>query len=319
MSYNIFDTRSDNMKVQKLVPRGYCHGVVHAIKTIKALDTDKLKQPVTFLGMLIHNKLVNEHFKNKGVKILHDPTKTRLELLDMIDTGTVIFTAHGVSKNVIDKAKAKGLDIINTTCSDVEKSFDTISSYLSQDYKVLYIGKKGHPESEAACQIDESVRLIESVDDIVNITESFNKIAVTNQTTMSLYDVYSIYEAAQAKFPNIVLIDDICNATKSRQEAVINQDKDNQLCYVVGDHLSNNTLKLSEISIQKAGIPAKVIESINDIKIADIINLDKVSVTSGASTPTRVTKEVINFLSQFDKFDTTTHNITSNITINNVI
>ena len=65
MSYNKFDTRSDGMKIQKLIPRGYCHGVVHAIKTIKALDTDKLKQPVTFLGMLIHNKLVNEHFQNK--------------------------------------------------------------------------------------------------------------------------------------------------------------------------------------------------------------------------------------------------------------
>ena len=307
------------MKIQKLVPRGYCHGVVQAIKTIKTLDTQNLKQPITILGMLIHNKLVNEHFQKKGINILHDPTKTRLELLEQIDKGTVIFTAHGVSKQVIDKAKSKGLDIINTTCSDVEKSFDTISSYLERGYQVLYIGKKGHPESEAACQIDNSILLIESVNDIININESFQKIAVTNQTTMSLYDVYSIYEAAQRKFPNIVLIDDICDATKARQEAVINQDTDVELCFVVGDKLSNNTNKLAEISVEKAGIPAIVIETLNDISLNDIINLKKVSVTSGASTPTRVTKEVIDYLMQFDKKDTSTYSINSKITTNNVI
>lgn len=307
------------MKIQKLVPRGYCHGVVQAIKTIKTLDTQNLKQPITFLGMVIHNKLVNQHFQSMGIKILHDPTKTRLELLDQIDRGTVIFTAHGVSKQVIEKAKSKGLDIINTTCSDVEKSFDTISSYLENGYQVLYIGKKGHPESEAACQIDKSILLIETVEDIININKKYHKIAVTNQTTMSLYDVYSIYEAAQKKFPNIVLIDDICDATKSRQEAVINQDKDVELCFVVGDKLSNNTKKLAEISVQKAGIPAIVIETVNDINHKDIISLKKVSVTSGASTPTRVTKEVIDYLSQFDKEDTSTYTINSKITTDNVI
>lgn len=306
------------MKIQKLVPRGYCHGVVNAIKTIKFLDTKNIKHPITILGMLIHNKSVNAFFENKGITILHDPTKTRLELLDLVHEGTVIFTAHGVSDAVIQKATLKGLDIINTTCSDVQKSFDTIQYYLKDGYSVIYIGKKHHPESEAATAISNDVHLVESIQDLDALSLT-NKVAITNQTTMSLYDVYHLYEATKKRYNDVVLIDEICDATRNRQEAVLHQDKDNELCIVVGDHLSNNTLKLAEISKKQAHIDAVVIESINDLDVSLLKHVKKISVTSGASTPTKITNEVIAFLTRFDPLDEHTHSTSSTITNKNVL
>lgn len=319
MSYNIITKRSDHrMKIQKLVPRGYCHGVVNAIKTIKCLDTKNIKHPITILGMLIHNKSVNAFFENKGITILHDPTKTRLELLDLVDEGTVIFTAHGVSDAVIQKATTKGLDIINTTCSDVQKSFDTIQTYLQNGYSVIYIGKKHHPESEAAIAISEDVHLIESVKDLDALSLT-NKVAITNQTTMSLYDVYHLYEAAKERYGDVVLIDEICDATRNRQEAVLNQDKDTDLCIVVGDYLSNNTLKLAEISKTQAHIDSIVIESLADLDVTLLKNVNKVSVTSGASTPTKITNEVIQFLTRYDPLDEQTHSAISFMAKSNIL
>ncbi|MCF7925590.1 MAG: 4-hydroxy-3-methylbut-2-enyl diphosphate reductase [Candidatus Izimaplasma sp.] len=306
------------MEIQKLIPRGYCHGVVNAIKMIKQLDLSQQTQPIYLLGMLIHNKKVNDFFAEKGIRILHNPFRTRLELLDHIEEGTVIFTAHGVSDDVIQKAKAKHLDIVDTTCSDVRKSFDVIEEYLSDGYTIIYIGKKGHPESEAARSISDDVYLIEDEAEL-DALPAFEKVALTNQTTMSFYDVYRIHQSALDKYPNIQLIDEICDATRSRQEAVINQDKDVDLCIVVGDHLSNNTKKLAEVSEKEANIPAIVIETLADLDINRLTNVKKVSVTSGASTPTKITNEVVKFLELFDQNNPVTFHTTSHITKKNVL
>ncbi|MEC9485808.1 MAG: 4-hydroxy-3-methylbut-2-enyl diphosphate reductase [Candidatus Izemoplasma sp.] len=306
------------MEIQKLVPRGYCHGVVNAIKMIKQLDFSAKKQPIYLLGMLIHNKKVNDFFADQGITILHNPYRTRLELLDNIQEGTVIFTAHGVSDEVKDKAKDKNLDIVDTTCSDVTKSFDIIKTFINDGYHILYIGKKDHPESEAALAISDKITLIESEDDLKDLPD-YEKVALTNQTTMSFYDVYRIHQEALKHYENLYLIDEICDATRARQDAVIHQDDDNDLCIVVGDHLSNNTKKLAEVSIKEAGIPAIVIESIADLTLEDLKDVKKVSITSGASTPTKITNEVINFLKIYDPDNPKTFNPSSNITEKNVL
>jgi len=298
------------MEIIKLTPRGYCHGVVDAVKTINQLDLTNMPKPVYILGMLVHNKEIINNFKNRGFMTLHDPSKTRSQLLDEINTqGTVILTAHGTAPSVIEKARKKGLHIIDTTCSDVTKTRVLIEEHLAKDYHILYIGKKNHPESESMILLDPlKVHLLSSLDDIQSLSIKHDKLLLTNQTTMSFYDVFKLTEEVKKHYPYVQTVDEICDATKVRQEAVANQDKTIDFCFVVGDHLSNNSNNLVNISKQKANIDATLIETVQDINIDHLKTLNRVSITSGASTPTHLTNQVIKFLEQFDKDDPTTWN-----------
>ncbi len=307
------------MKTIKITPRGYCHGVVNAINTISNLDTLSMKKPIYILGMVIHNKQVVDSLGEMDLITLNDKSKTRLELLDEIDSGTVIFTAHGVSPAVYAKAFSKGLRIIDTTCNDVFKSQDTIISYTLQNYDVIFIGKKSHPESEAAIGISDKVHVIENIDDLRKLNLKNPNIAMTNQTTMSIFDIFYISEEAKKIYPSIIIVDEICNSTRIRQEAVSKQEENIDHCFVVGDKLSNNSKKLVEVSKEVAKINSTLIESVEDINIEQLKVYNSVSVTSGASTPTKVTREVISFLEQFDKDNLSTHNNKSNITKYNLL
>ena len=157
------------METIKISPRGYCHGVVNAINTITNLDHLSMKLPVYILGMVIHNKQMVNSLESLGYITLHDPSITRLELLDQIESGTVIFTAHGVSPEVYKKAKQKGLSIIDTTCDDVFKSQNVIKEYLNKGYEIIYIGKHTHPESEAARGISNKIHIIEKMSELYNL------------------------------------------------------------------------------------------------------------------------------------------------------
>jgi 4-hydroxy-3-methylbut-2-enyl diphosphate reductase len=301
------------MEVFALTPRGYCHGVVNAIKIMRDLVHDNnVKKPIHVLGMVVHNRKITDEFNALGLTALDDTHKSRLELLDEIDEGTIVFTAHGVSDLVYEKAINKGLNIIDTTCTDVKTSQETIKNYLKADYDVLFIGKKHHPESETALSYSDKVHLVTSVEDVLDLSIKSDRIAITNQTTMSLFDIYKITEAIRAKYELAVLIEEQCDATKTRQLAVMHQPADVDHCFVVGDPKSNNSNKLVTVA-QKEGINASLIQGIEDLRIDHLKTLNKVSVTSGASTPSQVTKEVVTFLQTFDKNDESTHDTTSSI------
>ncbi len=291
------------MKIIKLTPRGYCHGVVNAINVLEnVIDDAKYERPIHMLGMIIHNKHTIEYFENKGVVIVDDKTKTRLELLDEIESGTVVITAHGCSPEVIEKAKSKNLTIVNATCKDVEKVHLNIVEKLDQGYKILYVGKKRHPETEGVLGISKSIYLITSEDDIDNINfDNTEKYYITNQTTLSKFDLNSIFDKINCQSSAKIMYDnEICDATTVRQNAVIMQDKVD-LCIVVGDRYSSNTAKLVEVSEKYAGIKAIQVETINDLDLTEISTLSSVSVTSGASTPTHITNEVIQTLEKLKK------------------
>lgn len=307
------------MKTIKITPRGYCHGVVNAVNTITNLDHLSMKLPVYILGMVIHNKQMVNSLESLGFITLHDSSKTRLELLDLIEAGTVIFTAHGVSPEIYKKAKLKGLDIIDTTCDDVFKSQNIIKEYLKKGYDIIYIGKHTHPESEAARGISNKIHIIENITDLKTLNVKNSNIVITNQTTMSIYDVFNISEKAKEIYPNIEFINEVCNSTRIRQEAISNIPLDVDHIFVVGDKLSNNSKKLVEVAALKSKATSSLIELLSDIDINELSNYSCVAVSSGASTPTKVTSEVIRFLELFDKDDPSTHNTTSKLTINNLL
>ncbi len=141
------------MLVKGIVPRGYCKGVVRAIEIAKKQAHQTA--PVYILGMIVHNQYIVNALEDLGIQTIDFKGKTRLELLDEINEGKVIITAHGASQKVFDKAKEKGLEVIDASCLDVIKTHDLIQDKLNEGYEILYIGKKGHPEAEGAISIDE--------------------------------------------------------------------------------------------------------------------------------------------------------------------
>lgn len=291
------------MLVKAIVPRGYCKGVVRAIQIAKESAT--LQGPVYILGMIVHNQYIVNALKDLGVETIDKKGATRLELLDEIDSGTIIITAHGAGDDVFQKAKDKGLNVIDASCLDVIKTHTLIKNKLKENHEILYISKNGHPEAEGAISIDPThIHLITSKKDIdqLNPTQSY---VMTNQTTMSLYDVYDLCEYAKQVLPHIEIAKETCTATKIRQEAIKNIDDDVDIVFIVGDPHSNNTQKLASIAKEKKEV--YMIESVQDLDIHVLKGKKKAAVSSGASTPTFLTNQVISFLEQFDENDILTY------------
>ncbi|WP_276354649.1 4-hydroxy-3-methylbut-2-enyl diphosphate reductase [Cohnella caldifontis] len=288
------------MEVLKISPRGYCYGVVDAmvlaLQTARNLD---LPRPIYILGMIVHNSHVTEAFEKEGIITLDGPN--RLEILEQIEKGTVIFTAHGVSPEVRKRAREKGLTLVDATCPDVTKTHDLIREKTAEGYEVIYIGKKGHPEPEGAIGIAPGrVHLIEREEEIPRLAIQSDKVIITNQTTMSQWDIRHLMSRLLEAFPQAEIHNEICLATQVRQEAVAEQAKEAELCIVVGDPRSNNSNRLAQVSEEIAGVPAYRIADVTEIKREWLMGIRKVAVTSGASTPTPITKEVIQYLEQFD-------------------
>lgn len=289
------------MNVIKISPRGYCYGVVDAMVIARNAALDKsLPRPIYILGMIVHNKHVTDAFEEEGIITLDG--NNRKEILEKVDGGTVIFTAHGISPEVRELAKEKGLVSIDATCPDVTNTHNLIREKEKEGFEVIYIGKKGHPEPEGAVGVAPGiVHLVETAADVDALNLQAEKLIVTNQTTMSQWDVADIMKNVKEKYPRAEVHREICMATQVRQEAVAEQAKEADVLIVVGDPKSNNSNRLAQVSEEIAGTKAYRIADITELDIEWVKDADTVAVTSGASTPTPITKEVITFLEQFDK------------------
>lgn len=296
------------MQVIPITPRGYCPGVVRAINLVnKALENPNLPRPIYILGMIVHNRFVVDDLTKKGAITLNEPGMSRLELLDLIDQGTVIITAHGTENAVFEKIKAKGLSMIDATCKDVQKTHDLIKHYLDLNYQVIFIGKNNHPETEGALGLSPRIILVEKQEDIDKLVIN-GPLFVTNQTTLSIRDLDKIFQLIIKKFPEAVISDEICNSTRIRQEAILSSNQNVDLCFVVGDPFSHNTASLVKLSKTLTKAITYQIESVADISPSQLMGHQTVSVTSGASTPTELTQKVINYLKQFDESNPMTWN-----------
>lgn len=289
------------MKVFKVVPRGYCQGVVNAIKIAKSTRQQYPDQPISILGMIVHNQFIVDALNKMGIRTIDSKRKSRLELLDEIDSGVVIITAHGAGQNVFEKAKKKGLIAVDSTCKDVIKTHELISHSLNMGLDILYIGKQGHPEAEGALAIDpQHIHLIQCQEDIDHLKNKDLHYILTNQTTMSMWDVQSLANYAATQLPHVEIMKETCNATTIRQEAMAALPEDVDFLYVVGDPHSNNTTRLANIAKEKKNIPVRLIESAEDICFEDLKDKQHIAVTAGASTPTYLTNMVIHYLEQLD-------------------
>lgn len=294
------------MEVVKISPRGYCYGVVDAmVLAMQTAKNLKLPRPIYILGMIVHNRHVTDSFEKEGIITLDG--ENRLEILEQVHEGTVIFTAHGVSPEVRKRARDRGLTVVDATCPDVTRTHDLIREKTAQGYEIIYIGKKNHPEPEGAVGVaPDKVHLIEREEDIEQLSVKTDRIVITNQTTMSQWDIRHIMNRLIERYPTAEIHNEICLATQVRQEAVAEQAKAADLVIVVGDPRSNNSNRLAQVSEEIAGVKAYRIADITELDTQWLMPVRKVAVTSGASTPTPITKEVIAYLEQFDPSDRAT-------------
>jgi 4-hydroxy-3-methylbut-2-en-1-yl diphosphate reductase len=290
------------MDVIKVTPRGYCYGVVDAMEIARRAAKDaSLPRPIYIIGLIVHNRFAVEELTELGIATLDGPD--RASILEQVDQGTVIFTAHGVSPLVKERARERGLHVIDATCPDVTRTHDLVNDFVARGYQVLYIGKKGHPEPEGVIgEAPDAVCLVETETDLDQLPERIaaaEKLLVTTQTTLSQWDTARLIQQILERFPQAEVHNEICHATQVRQEAVARMARGADLTIVVGDPRSNNTNRLVQVAEELASSPAIRIESLADLKPGMLEGKKRVAVTSGASTPSQVTREVIRFIEGF--------------------
>ncbi len=289
------------MKVISITPRGFCYGVVDAVEAVKRIASDpKTPRPIYILGQLVHNRHMVERLAQYGVISLEN-SANRLDLLDQIDHGTVVFTAHGVSPRVKERARAKGLTCFDTTCPDVEKTHVLIRRLVAEGYDVLYVGRKGHPEPEGAIgEAPGQVHLVQDVDDLDRLAlAQTDRLAVTTQTTLSRWDTESLIARIVERFPNAEVHTEICQATQLRQEAAVRQSAEADVVFVVGDTHSSNSNRLVDVVRDQAKRKVYLIDGVKDIRPDMLVGASTVAVTAGSSTPSDITREVIRFLAAY--------------------
>ena len=285
------------MEVKRVVPSGYCKGVVNAIKLAKQTRAENPDEKIYILGMLVHNSFVSDELASLGIITLDDSAAGKEELLDKVNEGIIIFTAHGISDRIKNKAAAKGLKYVDATCVDVLKTQNIIKEHLKEGYQIIYFGKKKHPEAEAVLSISDRIHLVTDEKDLEALDLKEDKLFLTNQTTMSYLELKDLIEKVKQIYPQTVVQQEICNATSSRQEAIAKLT-DCDLLYVVGDSKSNNTNKLVDIARKQGIRKVLLIHSYKDIDRNDLADVEKVYVTAGASTPPLLIDEVISYLKE---------------------
>ncbi|NKB55675.1 MAG: 4-hydroxy-3-methylbut-2-enyl diphosphate reductase [Alphaproteobacteria bacterium] len=261
-------------------PRGFCAGVVRAVDIVeRALQ--KFDEPVYVRHEIVHNKTVVESLKKKGAIFVEE--------VDEIPDGAVtIFSAHGVSRKVENGASLRGLNVIDATCPLVSKVHKEAQRYSKDDFEIVLIGHRGHPEVEGTMgQVPGKVHLVSSLDDVSKLEpEDSDKLAYVTQTTLSVDDTRHIIEALRKRFPDIVGPDvkDICYATQNRQSAVRMMVNEADVILVVGAHYSSNSNRLREIG-EEAGVSSYLIPDAEALDPEWLSGAQVVGVTAGASAP----------------------------------
>jgi len=290
------------VKVISITPRGFCYGVVDAVELAKKVAQDpNTPRPIYILGQLVHNRHMVERLEQYGIISLENASN-RLDLLDRIDHGTVVFTAHGVSPQVKERARQKGLNCVDTTCPDVDRTHVLIRKLVAEGYDILYIGRKGHPEPEGSLgEAPGHVFLVQDASDLDGLSlPQTNRLAVTTQTTLSRWDTEALVGEILRRYPHAAVHLEICSATQLRQEAAVRQSVDADVVFVVGDRQSSNSNRLVDVVANQAHRRVYLVDSARDIQPEMLAGAATAGVTAGTSTPSDVTREVIRFLQAYE-------------------
>ena len=276
------------MEILLANPRGFCAGVDRAIIIVEQA-LEKFGAPIYVRHEVVHNKFVVDGLKAKGAIFIDD-------LKDVPAGNTVIFSAHGVSKDVRAEAEAMGLRVFDATCPLVTKVHIEVAKMRAADKEIVMIGHKGHPEVEGTMgQVEGGIYLVETPADVeALVVKDPTKLAYVTQTTLSVDDAADIVAALKQKFPEISApkSDSICYATQNRQDAVKVLAGDCDLVIVVGSPNSSNSNRLREVA-QNQGIESYMVDNASFLDASWVIGKKRIGVSAGASAPEVLVKEVV--------------------------
>ncbi len=284
------------LKVFLCSPRGFCAGVVRAIETVeRALAL--YGPPVYVRHEIVHNRYVVDGLRAKGAIFVED--------LDEIPdtTAPVVFSAHGVPRDVPDAAARRNLFSLDATCPLVTKVHRETEIHYRRGREIVLIGHAGHPEVVGTMgQLPPgSITLVESLEDVERFTpRDAGNLAFVTQTTLSVQDTAAMVDALKRRFPQIVgpHKEDICYATTNRQEAVLKVAPVVDVMIVVGAPNSSNSQRLREVA-ERAGCPrAVLVQRAADIDWQALAGATRIGITAGASAPEVLVEEVIDALAE---------------------
>lgn len=271
---------------------GFCFGVKNAVdKTLEELEN---KKNIYCLGELVHNKLVTEALEQKGAIFINDINEAR---------NIVVIRAHGVSKNIYEKAKKLKIEIKDLTCPKVLHIHNIAQEYKNKNYFIFLVGQKEHPETVGTISFcgDDAI-IIERPEDIPNAIEKFNKskterALIIAQTTFSIEKFNNIVDILKEKIKTIEVKNTICPATKQRQEEATELSKKVDTMIIIGGKHSSNTTKLFDIA-SKYCKNVLFIENKDELDLNKISRTHRIGIMAGASTPQKSIEEVVENLSK---------------------
>jgi len=278
---------------------GFCAGIFNTIKKTNEILEEIEERPIYCLGDLAHNKQLMDKMKEKGLKVVDNLEKEYLN---------VIVRAHGITKEIYDKAEEYNISLFDLTCPKVLNIHKICEEYANKGYYIILIGEKNHPEvtgTHSFCGknskvIEKQEDIKSTIEDIINLNKK--DLLILSQTTFSLKKFDELLEEIENEIKSRELYIDeleikktICNATKIRQEETEKLSKQVELMIIIGGKKSSNTNKLYEIA-RKNCKEAIFIQTKGDIDINVIKEKAKIGVMAGASTPEYIIKEVIDYI-----------------------
>jgi 4-hydroxy-3-methylbut-2-enyl diphosphate reductase len=281
-------------RVLLAAPRGYCAGVDRAVVAVeKALDLHGA--PVYVRKEIVHNRHVVSSLQRRGAIFVDDTD-------DVPEGALVIFSAHGVSPTVHAAAERRNLRTIDATCPLVTKVHKEAVRFAAEDYDILLIGHAGHEEVEGtAGEAPDHIQLVngpESVDQIV--VRDPERVIWLSQTTLSVDETMDTVRLLRKRFPALQdpPSDDICYATQNRQVAVKKIAAESDLVIVVGSSNSSNSVRLVEVALEHGAQASYRVDFASEIDEAWLVGVHTVGVTSGASVPELLVREVLEWLAE---------------------
>jgi 4-hydroxy-3-methylbut-2-en-1-yl diphosphate reductase len=281
-------------RVLLAAPRGYCAGVDRAVVAVeKALEL--YGPPVYVRKQIVHNKHVVETLAARGAIFVEET--------DEVPEGArVVFSAHGVSPQVHAEAAKRMLQTIDATCPLVTKVHREAVRFADDDYDILLIGHEGHEEVEGtAGEAPDRIQLVDGPEDVANVVvRDPSRVVWLSQTTLSVDETMETVRRLRERFPELAdpPSDDICYATQNRQVAVKKVAREAELVIVVGSANSSNSVRLVEVALENGASTSYRVDNAREIDETWLDGVSTVGVTSGASVPEILVREVIEYLAE---------------------
>ena len=283
------EANARSMKVLLSAPRGFCAGVVRAVEIVE-IAIEQFGAPVYVRHEIVHNKHVVETLRRKGAVFVDE--------IDQVPSGAVvIFSAHGVAPEVWEAAERRGLQVIDATCPLVTKVHSESQRYAREGYSIIVVGHEGHPEVAGTMgQAPAQSQLVGTVEEAerVSVPDPDRVVALT-QTTLSVADTKDVLAALARRFPKIVARNDICYATTNRQDAARVLARQVDVMLVIGAENSSNCNRLREVAARE-GVPSYLVDDASLIQPEWLDGVERVGITSGASTPEALVEAVVEHL-----------------------